>query len=284
MPASGGSGAIASQSTVPWLCQKAAWWSLAASSALALWAGPALAQSANNTTRTEVETVRFIDPHLPAVRVVRGVPQAPPPGVPKPATPQFRVTPSNSEIVSFGNGRASTVTVVRGTGFNNPAAPAAGPIQFAGLPVANPRAPVNVVRGGAGPAELGLFGPAANGELDRVAFAVDGAESGHGGNPAMWRADLGGPQGPMQVSAAAAFDVGGGDRFDLRQNRLLGRAYLALLYRRYGNWWDAVAAYNWGPGNLDQWIAQGRRSEQLPLETAVYLVRVLRDAFLTGPS
>ncbi len=61
----------------------------------------------------------------------------------------------------------------------------------------------------------------------------------------------------MQVSAAAAIDLGGGDRFDLTQNRLLGRAYLARLYRRYGNWPDAVAAYNWGPGNLDAWIATG---------------------------
>jgi hypothetical protein len=262
---------------------------LAASAALALGSGVALAEATKKTRpplATEVETVNFANPNVPAVRVVRGAlsPGATP-TAPTLAAPQFRVTPSNSEIVSFGNGRASTVTVVRGTGVNNPAAPAAGPTQLAGLPVANPRAPVNVLRGGgAGPADLGLFGPAANGELDRVAFAVDGAESGHGGNPAMWRAELGGPQGPMQVSAAAALDVGGGDRFDLRQNRLIGRAYLALLYRRYGNWWDAVAAYNWGPGNLDQWIAQGRRSEQLPLETALYLVRVLRDAFLTGPS
>jgi hypothetical protein len=264
------------------------WWGFSACAALALGSGVAHAEAAKKTQpplATEVETVRFANPNAPAVRVVRGMPQAAAPSVPNLAAPQFRVTPSNSELVSFGNGRASTVTVVRGSGFNNPATPAPGSTQFAGLPIANPRAPVSVVRGGgAGPADLGLFGPASNGELDRVAFAVDGAESGHGGNPAMWRAELGGPQGPMQVSAAAALDVGGGDRFDLRQNRLLGRAYLALLYRRYGNWWDAVAAYNWGPGNLDQWIAQGRRSEQLPLETALYLVRVLRDAFLAGRS
>jgi Transglycosylase SLT domain len=50
----------------------------------------------------------------------------------------------------------------------------------------------------------------------------------------------------MQVSEAAAIDVGGGNRFDLTQNRALGRAYLAQLYRRYKNWPDAIAAYNWG--------------------------------------
>ena len=51
-----------------------------------------------------------------------------------------------------------------------------------------------------------------------------------------------GPQGPMQVGAVAAFDVGGGDRFDLQQNRRLGRAYLAQMFLRYGNWPDALAA------------------------------------------
>ena len=75
----------------------------------------------------------------------------------------------------------------------------------------------------------------------------------------------------------AATDAGGGDRFDLTQNRLLGRAYLARLYRRYGNWPDAVAAYNWGPGNLDEWIVAGRPSAGLPPEVERYRDRVLRD-------
>ena len=78
--------------------------------------------------------------------------------------------------------------------------------------------------------------------LDRVASAVDGAESSHGSDMAMWRPDPSGPQGPMQVSEAAATDVGGGDRFDALQNRAIGRAYLLQLYGRYGNWPDAIAA------------------------------------------
>src|SRR6266849_67577 len=58
--------------------------------------------------------------------------------------------------------------------------------------------------------------------LDRVAIAVDGAESSHGEDRGMWRPDPSGPQGPMQVSEAAATDVGGsGDRFDLTQNRAI---------------------------------------------------------------
>jgi Transglycosylase SLT domain len=123
-----------------------------------------------------------------------------------------------------------------------------------------------------------LFGPASPVELDRIAFAVDGAESSHGSDPRMWRPVPSGPQGPMQVSLAAAIDVGGGDRFDPWQNRLLGRAYLSLLFQRYGNWPDAVAAYNWGPGNLESWIAAGRPDARLPFGVEHYVGRVLRDA------
>jgi soluble lytic murein transglycosylase-like protein len=82
----------------------------------------------------------------------------------------------------------------------------------------------------------------------------------------------------MQVTAAAAIDVGGGDRFDLDENRALGRAYLVSLYRRYGNWPDAIAAYNWGPGNLDNWITGGRVADKLPLQVEQYRDRVLREA------
>jgi Transglycosylase SLT domain len=112
---------------------------------------------------------------------------------------------------------------------------------------------------------------------------VDGAESSHGADLRMWRPEPGGPQGPMQVSAAAASDVGGGDRFELAENRALGRAYLARMYRRYGNWPDAIAAYNWGPGNLDAWIGGGRTADKLPLAVERYRNRVLREAVLVDP-
>ncbi|MGH7115499.1 MAG: lytic transglycosylase domain-containing protein [Stellaceae bacterium] len=116
--------------------------------------------------------------------------------------------------------------------------------------------------------------------LDRVAFAVDGAESSHGTDEAMWRPDPAGPQGPMQVSKAAATDVGGGDRFDTAENRELGRAYLAQLYRRYGNWPDAIAAYNWGIGSFDAWLKAGRPATGVVVGVSAYLGRVLHDSGL----
>jgi Transglycosylase SLT domain len=119
--------------------------------------------------------------------------------------------------------------------------------------------------------------------LDRVAFAVEGAESNHGTDPQMWSPDTNGPQGPMQVSAAAAADVGGGDRFDERENRALGRAYLAQMYRRYGSWPDAVAAYNWGPGHMDSWISGGRPFDKFPLAVEIYRIRVLVGSSLGMP-
>src|ERR1700719_1770436 len=116
--------------------------------------------------------------------------------------------------------------------------------------------------------------------LDRVAIAIDGAESSHGEDRGMWRPDPSGPQGPMQVSEAAAADVGGGDRFDLTQNRAIGRAYLAQLYGRYRNWPDTIAAYNWGPRNVDTWVKAGRPPEKLLAGVAAYTVRVLYDSGL----
>jgi transglycosylase-like protein with SLT domain len=112
------------------------------------------------------------------------------------------------------------------------------------------------------------------GMLDRLSSAVEGAESSHGADAHMWRLELEGPQGPMQISAAAASDVGGGDRFDEAQNRALGRAYLAHLYRRYGSWPDAVAAYNWGPGRMNSWIGSGRPVDRFPPAVAQYRGRV----------
>jgi hypothetical protein len=226
--------------------------------------------------RVHVQTVAFADTRRAPVKVIRGVPG----GVPRTRPPE------QVEIVSFAGGRAQRVTVVRGFA-SSPAAAIRTPkpnsqAQVETVAFADPRkSPVTVVRGPSlGNVAVELFGPANGGDLDRIAFAVDGIESRHGADPGMWRPEPNGPQGPMQVSLAAALDVGGGDRFDPRQNRLLGRAYLAQLYRRYGNWADALAAYNWGPSNLDQWIAGGRRADMLPLEVARYVERALRDALI----
>lgn len=240
--------------------------------------------------RFAVETVRFAGGL--SVRIVRGgtVP------VPRPPiAPRASLAPrtDRTQTLRFGPHPGDRVTIVRGG-----SAPAAAPnpprrrragetgqtieiVRFADARFA----PVTIVRewfDAPAPPAADLFGPANANELDRIAFAVDGIESRHGADLAMWRPELDGPQGPMQVSLAAATDVGGGDRFDLRQNRRLGRAYLAQMFRRYGNWPDALAAYNWGPANVDAWIAGGRNPDTLPPEVAWYMRHVLRNAMLSA--
>jgi len=213
-----------------------------------------------------VQLVTFPDTGWSAVKIVRGNSPARDKNRQNPAPDKAEV----AEVVSFADPQKGPVRILRGDserGLGMPARlRAATSMTMQVVTFANQR-----------------FRPASESDLDLVAFAVDGAESSHGADLRMWRPEPGGPQGPMQVSAAAAFDVGGGDRFDLAENRALGRAYLARMYRRYGNWSDAVAAYNWGPGNLDTWIGGGRAADKLPLIVERYRNRVLRDAALTTP-
>jgi len=226
-----------------------------------------------------VQIVTFPDTEWRPVKIIRG-------GLALKDT-KIGVVPAEKaetvEIVTFGNPKSKPVRVLRGDG--DQAArlvqpPPANDVKTELVTFADPRVrPVTVLRGSVAlsPPVIDLFGPAREPDLDRVAFAVDGAESSHGTDLRMWRPEPSGPQGPMQVSAAAAEDLGGGDRFDIAKNRQLGRAYLARMYRRYGNWPEAIAAYNWGPRNMDSWISSGRPSADFPIEVERYRDRVLRD-------
>jgi hypothetical protein len=228
-----------------------------------------------------VQIVSFPDTGWQAVRIIRG-------GTPA-KEETAGVAPAEkaetAEIVTFGDSDSKPVRVVRGDTDHASATamqpPAANGVKTQLVTFADPGIrPVTVLRGSIAQSLSGieLFRPASESDLDRVAFAVDGAESSHGADLRMWRPELNGPQGPMQVSAAAATDLGGGNRFDMMENRQLGRGYLALMYRRYGNWPDAITAYNWGPGNMDAWIGGGRPIASFPLEVERYRDRVLRDA------
>lgn len=78
-----------------------------------------------------------------------------------------------------------------------------------------------------------------------------------------------GAQGLMQLMPATAQGLGVTNSFDPEQNVMAGTRFLRDLLNRYGGDVNAaLAAYNWGPGNVD------RKPGALPQETRMYLAKV----------
>jgi soluble lytic murein transglycosylase-like protein len=74
----------------------------------------------------------------------------------------------------------------------------------------------------------------------------------------------------MQLMPSTARGLGVSDSFDPEQNVMAGTRFLKDMLRRYhGNLDDALAAYNWGPGNVDR-----HGSDNPPRETRDYLAKV----------
>jgi hypothetical protein len=99
----------------------------------------------------------------------------------------------------------------------------------------------------------------------RLIRAVIQAESG--GNPlAVSRA---GARGLMQLMPETAAELGVTNPFDPTQNIMGGTSYLRRLLDRYrGDVKLALAAYNWGMGNLE------KRPEAMPRETKNFIATV----------
>lgn len=68
--------------------------------------------------------------------------------------------------------------------------------------------------------------------------------------------------------------------YDLNSSATGAAKYLSTLYKQFGNWEDAVAAYNWGEGNLAKYKAG---KAEMPEETQQYMVKVLGGAPKSEP-
>lgn len=78
-----------------------------------------------------------------------------------------------------------------------------------------------------------------------------------------------GARGLMQLMPATARSLGVNDSFDPVQNVMAGTRFLSDMLQRYnGDIDSALAAYNWGPGNVD------KRPDRLPRETRDYQAKV----------
>ncbi len=100
-----------------------------------------------------------------------------------------------------------------------------------------------------------------------MALAVAQTESGM----SQWT-----PAGSVVTSSAGAKGVfqlmpssfPGQDVTDLNTNISLGIGYLKQLFNQYGNWNQALAAYNWGPTNVNN-------SSSIPSSVAAYVSKIL---------
>jgi soluble lytic murein transglycosylase-like protein len=86
-----------------------------------------------------------------------------------------------------------------------------------------------------------------------------------------------GAVGLMQLMPGTAQNLGVTDRTDPTQNARGGAKFLASLYKKAGSWPVALAAYNWGPGNVFGASDKPPRmySSQWPSNTQQYVREVL---------
>lgn len=81
-----------------------------------------------------------------------------------------------------------------------------------------------------------------------------------------------GAVGIAQFMPATAAELGI-DPLDPAQAIPAAARYLRSLYDQLGDWSYAVAAYNWGIGNVKKWIASGG-TKSVPVETQNYVAAI----------
>jgi len=57
----------------------------------------------------------------------------------------------------------------------------------------------------------------------------------------------------------------------LEEHKRFAKEYLSVMINKFGKLEYALAAYNWGPGNVQKWIKAGANFSKLPTETQDYI-------------
>lgn len=87
-----------------------------------------------------------------------------------------------------------------------------------------------------------------------------------------------GAVGIMQIIPRWHPEVGEAGALDPQRAIPYAAKYLQQLQRQFGAWELALAAYNWGPGNLAKW--QAGTIKNWPAETRAYVAEITRNAGL----
>ncbi|MFP5232926.1 MAG: transglycosylase SLT domain-containing protein [Acidobacteriota bacterium] len=90
--------------------------------------------------------------------------------------------------------------------------------------------------------------------------------------------------GPYGLERNGFFD----ERFDPEQSTLAYARYMKELHDQFGDWYLAMAAYNWGPGNVQRAVARTGyadywelyRLNALPAETKAYVPSIIAAAIM----
>lgn len=113
-----------------------------------------------------------------------------------------------------------------------------------------------------------------------LALAIMNAESA--GNPTA--VSSAGAQGLFQVMPANDASLGITNPFDPTQNATGGLSLLQGYYNQYGNWTQALEAYNEGPGNLNSQISAGVTPTSQGYATSILAAAGISDSSAAAPS